>query len=447
MFDMKVSVSLAKYDKDHKRINYASDFPGRSVWRPKGSYQDNNNKQSDAEKQPSDYGQSGPSFVQEGRSYADLLKGNKEVQGHGAKVVNVEGKGSLYPLHCIGRFVIGYTKVVMTVSKVRLSLEEEGLTDVGLSYVGGLTYMLTFKDKASATGCMELHANFFHNIFSDFYLWNGEDIPYNRIVTLIISRVPFIIRDNTLFDKIGGLFGKVIKQSSFSWQDEDNSFGSVMVLTTQKSKIEEALVIKWNDKSIIAWASESVEQYMPNLDNGSVMDDSESELDTDSDEDLEDVVDFEEGEIRPNVSSDGDVQACEQNPASEVGALDAIPVELESAPGDKETPVGQAVPNINACMGKQNVHGDMNESARETCNYEVAMDKVNNSHSNNDRGNGPIGLESDVVFGQPNLSSGDDGPTPVINLGKRAHPLWAPLKGPLKELLVNLIGWIGFLRI
>ncbi|MFS7994763.1 hypothetical protein Hanom_Chr12g01109881 [Helianthus anomalus] len=340
MFDMKVTVALAKYDKDHKKINYASVFPGRSVWRPKGSYEDNN-KQPGAERQPSNCGQPGPSFVQEGRSYADLLKGNREVQGHGAKVVSVEGKGSLYPLHCIGRSVIGDTKVVMTVSKVRMSLEEEGLTDVGLSYVGGLTYMLTFKDKASASGCMELHANYFHNIFSNFYLWNGEDIPYNRIVNLNISGVPFIIRDNTLFDKIGGLFGNVIKQSSFSWQDEDNSIGSVMVLTTQKSKIEETVVIKWNEKSILARASESVEQYIQNPDNVSVMDDSDSELGTelDSDEDLEDVEEFEEGEIRPNVSSDGEVQACEQNPASEVGAANAISVEFESVPEGKESSV------------------------------------------------------------------------------------------------------------
>ncbi|MFS7915946.1 putative RNA recognition motif domain, nucleotide-binding alpha-beta plait domain superfamily [Helianthus anomalus] len=167
MFDMKVSVSLAKYDKDHKRINYVLDFTGRSVWRPKGSFQDNY-KHTDVEKQPSDLGQSGTSYVQEGRSYADLIKGNKEVQGHGAKVVNVEGKGSLYPLHCIGRSVISHTKEVMTVNKVRLLLEERGLIDVGLSYVGGLTYLLTFNDKASATGCMEVHANFFHSIFSKF---------------------------------------------------------------------------------------------------------------------------------------------------------------------------------------------------------------------------------------------------------------------------------------
>ncbi|MFS7915790.1 putative RNA-binding domain superfamily [Helianthus anomalus] len=39
MFDIKVCVSLAKYDKDHKRFNYASVSLGRSEWRPKESNQ------------------------------------------------------------------------------------------------------------------------------------------------------------------------------------------------------------------------------------------------------------------------------------------------------------------------------------------------------------------------------------------------------------------------
>ncbi|MFS7995366.1 hypothetical protein Hanom_Chr12g01117091 [Helianthus anomalus] len=104
----------------------------------------------------------------------------------------------------------------MSISKVRLTLEEEGLSDVGLSYVGGVTFMLTFKDKLSATGCTNSHSAFFHNIFSKFYLWNGEDIPFSRVVTINFFGVPFIIRDNTLFDRIGELFGNVLQQSSFS---------------------------------------------------------------------------------------------------------------------------------------------------------------------------------------------------------------------------------------
>ncbi|MFS8026288.1 putative nucleotide-binding alpha-beta plait domain superfamily, RNA-binding domain superfamily [Helianthus anomalus] len=43
MFDMKVSVSLAKYDKGHKKINYSLEMMGRNVWRPKAGQQQTKN--------------------------------------------------------------------------------------------------------------------------------------------------------------------------------------------------------------------------------------------------------------------------------------------------------------------------------------------------------------------------------------------------------------------
>ncbi|MFS7980201.1 hypothetical protein Hanom_Chr10g00936621 [Helianthus anomalus] len=153
----------------------------------------------------------------------------------------------------------------MSISKVRMSLEDEDLTKVGLSYVGGVTFLLTFKDKPLAMECMNSHSVLLNKIFSKFYLWNGEEIPFKRVATINIVGVPFIIQDCSLLDRIDGLFGEVIQQSDFSWQNEDNSMGSVKVLTNQKSRIEEAVVIKWNDKSILAWASESSGQYMNNL--------------------------------------------------------------------------------------------------------------------------------------------------------------------------------------
>ncbi|MFS7952175.1 putative RNA-binding domain superfamily [Helianthus anomalus] len=134
MFDMKVVVSLAKYDKDHRRINYAPESLGRSVWRPKDTHQENNSHpvggnnsgQPVRKEQPPETGNSGPLFFREGRTYADLVRGNENVHGNGAKVVTVDGKGSLYPVHSIGRSIIGCTKIVMPVSKVRLALENEG---------------------------------------------------------------------------------------------------------------------------------------------------------------------------------------------------------------------------------------------------------------------------------------------------------------------------------
>ncbi|MFS7905307.1 hypothetical protein Hanom_Chr01g00046141 [Helianthus anomalus] len=241
MFDMKVSVSLEKYDKDHKKCNYTLEAFGRSERRPKDNNQPYNNSTSGNKnggqrfirKQPSGPGLNGPSFVQDGTSFADLLRGKKEVCGQGAKIVTVEGKGSLYPLHCCGRSILGHGKNIWTLSNIRRN-------------------------------------------------WKKQDC---LILACLI---------------IGGLFGDLIQPSSFSWQEEDNLSSTVKMLTTQKPRFNETVVIKWNDKSIVIWVSETSERWEPNFDNETTYDTKDSESDTESDSDKEPVEmeEVEEGEIR-----------------------------------------------------------------------------------------------------------------------------------------------------
>ncbi|KAF5805004.1 putative RNA recognition motif domain, nucleotide-binding alpha-beta plait domain superfamily [Helianthus annuus] len=445
MFDMKVLVSLAKYDKDHKRFNYAPENLGQSAWRPKGNAQDGGQPQ--VEKQASGNTTSGPSYVQEGRSFADMLRRNNENQHNGAKVVNVKGKGSLYPLHCIGRSIIGDTKEVMSIGKVRLFLEEADLTDVGLSYVGGVTFLLTFKDKPIALECMNSHSALFNKIFSKFYLWTGEDIPFYRVATINIVGVPFIIRDSSIFDRIGGLFGEVIKQSEFSWQNEDNSLGSVSVLTHQKSRIEEAVVIKWNDKSIPVWVSESPGQYLNNLNCDLRLEDSDSELvsDSDPDESLEDEEDVEDGEIRPSNHSNVGNQEVHQSPVPELGENSPAGVKIDNPVGKDKSPVDQGSPfheespTFDVNMGNNVLHGEENMTADKVCNNEGDLGNRNGSIKKGGGYYGPNEPGPDVGVSQPNFELGEDGPTPIISLGKRnrddrSPPSIGSMQGPSQKI-------------
>ncbi|MFS7930152.1 hypothetical protein Hanom_Chr04g00340781 [Helianthus anomalus] len=194
IFDVKVIVSHAKYDKDHKWINYGPDIFGRSVWRPKEiaqndkNYHDSNDNggqqpggKSYVRNQAPGQAASGSMFVHEGTSFADLVRDKGGENGNGAKVVTVNGKGSLYPLHFIGRSVLGYAKRVMSLRKVKLAIDGEGMSKVGLSYVGGMIFILTFKDNVTASACMELHSTFFDSFFSKYYLWNGDEVLSSRL--------------------------------------------------------------------------------------------------------------------------------------------------------------------------------------------------------------------------------------------------------------------------
>ncbi|KAJ0952625.1 putative RNA recognition motif domain, nucleotide-binding alpha-beta plait domain superfamily [Helianthus annuus] len=393
MFDMKVIVSLAKYDKDHKKITYAPDIMGRSEWGPKDKPQENKNctgEDSNAgrfhtDQQTSDQGPKVTSYSHEGRSYADALRGNKVENSRGAKVVTVDGKGSLYPIHCIGRSILGYAREVMTVSRMRKAIEEEGMSEVGLSYVGGVAYILTFRDKVYANMCMELHFQFFNKIFSKYQIWMGEDIPFSRLVTLTISGVPFIIRDNSLFDNIGGLFGDVVQKSSFSWQEEDNSMASVRIITSQPSRIDEAVVIKWNNRTIAIWVSESVGEWKPELDDVTVVGSQDYDSETGSDSDMESVgvEDLEDGEIRQGMDDNDCCQEDAQvNGRPELGSAndqlddrsESSPVNFDHVEGNKESSEGQPTPRIIACGESQRLHGDsLGETHGQSNNeYQVA---------------------------------------------------------------------------
>ncbi|KAJ0445260.1 hypothetical protein HanIR_Chr16g0840931 [Helianthus annuus] len=351
---------------------------------------------------------------------------------HGAKVVTVGGKGSLYPLHCIGRSILGHAKVVMSISNMKKAIEDEGLFEVGLSYVGGVTYILTFRDKVTAISGMELHSDFFNSVFSKFHLWNGKDIPYSRLVSLNITGVPFIIRDNSLFDNIGGMFGDVVQKSSFSWQEEDNSLGSVKIITSQPSRIDEVVVIKWNNKSIVCWVLESVGQWFPDIYEVSMQgpQDSESESCSESDAASEDLDDFEEGEIRVN-----DVRRQDDDRKND--RLESDPMGNDQSLDNRESMGFQGAPLVNAGGNFDSLHGELFEEVLLGGNNEVQDGDL--EFSNKICSGGPNMDNMEINNSGPNVGLTKDSPATVANMGKRnrddrSPPSVGSTQGPTHRL-------------
>ncbi|KAM0033821.1 hypothetical protein Hdeb2414_s0016g00490371 [Helianthus debilis subsp. tardiflorus] len=445
MFGLKAYVSLAKYDKDHKRFNFGPNTAGRNEWRPKESYQPPSNvtygrksgDQPPSNAKPPSHTSGG---MQNGTSYADMLRGRKEMGNQGAKTLTVEGKGSLYPLHCIGRSVIGYAKDEWSLKNIRRLLEEKGLLDFGLTYVGGLTSIITFKDRANASVAVENFNSSFLKVFSKFNLWNGEDISFSRIANLSITGVPFLIRDNILFDRIGGLFGDIVSHSAFSWQEKDNSSDSVKVLTSQKSRIEESVVIKWDNKSFIIWVSEYPVKWEPSLVNelSSDSSDSDSVSGSESDKDpvdLEEDEVFEEGEIRTDEATS---PVPEKNMDSPVGMNPGSRGEYGKSSEYQESLVNQRASDPNVGMDETDLHGDM-EKPLHGSNSNNDGDGVL-LKSNNNGGRSSL-IQEEVVPG-PNVPLAKDGPTPGGNLGKRNRSVLSPpsigsTQGPAQRIFYH----------
>ncbi|KAJ0780983.1 putative RNA-directed DNA polymerase [Helianthus annuus] len=449
MFGMKANVVLAKYDKDHKRFKLNPEKDSRSEWIPKET---NQRPRDCSNPHIPGQGYSGSSGIRNGMSYADLFKGRKETNSQGAKSISVEGKGSVYPLHCVGRSVVGRVKDLWNLNNIRRMLEAEGIEEFGLSYVGGLSVLVTFRDNATTKVVLDQHASTFSKVFAMHNLWNGEDVPYSRIVSLRIAGVPVLIRDNVIYDNIGGLFGEVIQPSAFSWQEEDNSTDLVKVLTTQQSRIDEAVVIKWMDRSIAIWVSEVPEKWVPKLfeDPTSEPSDSESESDTESsksDDTMVEDEDFEEGEFRNVGSQDQSPNGEDDSPEEAIPVVDHPVEELEEthgaqaqAPEKLDGLEAQSSPGINAGLEDSSLHGE--ENSRLHASNEFINDDVTKKNGNfNDQMSDDVG-QGGELFGS-NTPGCQMGPTPGVNLGKRSRndvspPSIGSTQGPAQRLFYQI---------
>ncbi|MFS7914594.1 hypothetical protein Hanom_Chr02g00155261 [Helianthus anomalus] len=312
--------------------------------------------------------------------------------------------------------------------------------------------MLIFKDRGVAAACMEKHSGCLSSLFSKFAIWNGEDIPFSRIVELRISGVPFILRENSLFDKVGGLFGEVIEQSSFSWQVEDNSIGLVKVLSTRMSRIDEAAVVKWNNRSTAIWVSEGFGQGLLVEDKDSTEctsdSDSESESDTDG---SEGTFDLEDGELREDMEYDEKLQNENYAPvlvSKKIpmnGLSESIPVEAERSVGGEGPQEVQETVIINDGGNRNNLHAEGSEAAHDDGNNEHYVENENILNVDRRLGNmnnGPRPAETSPCNIGPDVVNGDVGPTPGNNLGKRnrderSPPSIGSVQGPAQRLFCH----------
>ncbi|KAJ0557124.1 putative RNA recognition motif domain, nucleotide-binding alpha-beta plait domain superfamily [Helianthus annuus] len=428
IFEAKVLVSLAKYDRNHKQFIYTSKTVGGKVWRQK----ENTN---------TDYTNShgvhtGGATVKEGVSYASLFQKDEQVRSSGAKVISINNKGSKYPLHCINRSIHGVVKELDTLNSLNKVLSRRGIYNVGLSYVGGLSILLTIGGSGMVEEVMSNKSEVLSDVFSHYKVWEGEDLPTDRVVSLRISGIPVHLRDNSIYEQIGGLFGKIVKESTFSWSDSDNSEGSILVLVPLGKRIEETVVLNWKDRSYVIWVAEDVLAWKPSLDgdDSDMGENSDDESMDDSEENSEVEGSVDGGNMEDEVE-DGEIRSPIQKSPAPV-------VEIRSPSEPSLQPVVDRSPEIEK-LGNEELH-DLHEYSPNN-NKVINDDEIPEEVAAGIYDSGP-NLKGISGFG---LGSHDreingtglvdllknDGPSPIIGLGKRSRedrspPSIGSMQGP-----------------
>ncbi|KAI3805501.1 hypothetical protein L1987_27934 [Smallanthus sonchifolius] len=121
-------------------------------------------------------------------------------------------------------------------------------------------------------------------------------MPYERVVKIRMVGLPIVLREEKVFREIAGLYGKVIEPFEFSWDSFDVSSGSCLVLHESGIRIDEEIILNWNNRSYPVWVKEVEHLWPPEL-----KDPIAPAMAGDKDGDGTVMVDLEEGEIRPVV--------------------------------------------------------------------------------------------------------------------------------------------------
>ncbi|XP_022003420.1 uncharacterized protein LOC110900868 [Helianthus annuus] len=208
IFEAKVSVSVAKFDKNHRafqRISYG-DTAGKQH-RPLPPRENPATiKKPIYEYMP----------VKNGRSYSEVVKGNEVTKKGEVKTVIAEERIAIYPDHCMMRAVIIELKNVLALKEIRRMLDDGGYSMYPVSYLGGLKCMVVFKTKREAVEFLDNSGYGRDQLVESASLWTGQDMQYDRLIWLRITGIPIHLRDSKLYDMVGGCFGRVVGESDFS---------------------------------------------------------------------------------------------------------------------------------------------------------------------------------------------------------------------------------------
>ncbi|MFS7965737.1 hypothetical protein Hanom_Chr09g00765691 [Helianthus anomalus] len=94
-------------------------------------------------------------------------------------------------------------------------------------------------------------------------------------------------------------------------------------------------------------------------------------------------------------------------------------------------------------MGNNDLHGEENMTANKVCNNEGDLGNRDGPIKKGGGYYGPNESGPDVGVSQPNFELGEDGPTPIISLGKRnrddrSPPSTGSMQGPSQKIFVCL---------
>ncbi|KAM0033462.1 hypothetical protein Hdeb2414_s0016g00486431 [Helianthus debilis subsp. tardiflorus] len=161
-----------------------------------------------------------------------------------------------------GCALIGRTVDINILNKMDRILWEGGYVGVTIHYVGGLSLLLSFKDKEAAANFLLLQ-EVWRQWFTVLDMWERQTLAFERVAWLNVFGVPLHLADNSVFNEVASQFGMLVKPAQLSIDDDDLSMACVGVLVGDEQEIKDKVTLKWKNKSFHVWVTEVNDVWIP----------------------------------------------------------------------------------------------------------------------------------------------------------------------------------------
>ncbi|KAF5804762.1 hypothetical protein HanRHA438_Chr05g0210711 [Helianthus annuus] len=131
-----------------------------------------------------------------------------------------------------------------------------------IQYLGGLTILISFFDKAAAIDFLEAK-NVWEPWFSKLEGWNGQSFHLERVAWLKLTGIPLHLLEPDMLSQIGALFGKVLHVPKSLEEEHDISFCRVGILAGEADRINEVVTIKWKSRLYRIRVEEELDVWNP----------------------------------------------------------------------------------------------------------------------------------------------------------------------------------------
>ncbi|KAJ0789777.1 hypothetical protein HanPI659440_Chr05g0207461 [Helianthus annuus] len=161
-----------------------------------------------------------------------------------------------------GIFVVGRTVNLETLVDFDKLLRIAKVPYSRIQYLGGLSLLISFVDKASANSFLE-NRDVWGPWFTKVEVWKGQSLPMERVAWLKLIGIPLHLLDVDVFSLIGDLFGKVLHYPKCLDDDHDLSLVRVGVLAGEACRIKEVVSVSWKNRNFRVLVEEELDAWVP----------------------------------------------------------------------------------------------------------------------------------------------------------------------------------------